>query len=655
MGTSFVHGETSLFTLTTPLGKDKLLLKGFRGSEGISRLFRFELDLLSEDPSIDFTQIIGKNVTIAVTQADGTPRYLSGVISRFGQGGADETFTSYHAEMVPWLWFLTRTADCRIFQKMKIPDIIKKVFTNLGFNDFTDSTKGSYTARDYCVQYRETDFNFVSRLMEEYGIFYFFKHEQDKHTLVMGDDASANANCPGQNQFRFYFETHAVLDEDVVDGWHAEQELRTGKCTLTDYNFETPSSSLLATSATLDSVGGNSQYDTYDYPGKYLNKGEGVPLTKIRMQEEEAVHLVINGTSDARSMVSGYKFTLTEHYREDMNTSYLLTDIEHHARTTGFGSRRGGTEEHYSNSFRCIPASVPFRPLRSTPHPTIMGPQPAVVVGPSGEEIYTDKYGRIKVQFFWDRQGKKDENSSCWIRVSQFWAGKNWGVIFLPRIGQEVMVDFLEGDPDQPLVTGRVYNAEQMPPYTLPDNMTQSVMKTRSSKGGGTDNFNEIHFEDKKGSEMFFIHAEKDMTREVENDDSLTVGHDQTIDVKNNRTETVDQGNESVTIKTGNRLVEVSQGNDDHKIDMGNRSVEISMGNDSLKISMGNQTTKLDLGASSTEAMQSITLTVGQSSVKVDQMGVTIQGMMITINGQVMTKVTAGAMLQCQGGIVMIN
>jgi type VI secretion system secreted protein VgrG len=361
-------------------------------------------------------------------------------------------------------------------------------------------------------------------------------------------------------------------------------------------------------------------------------------------------------------MTSGYKFTLTEHYRQDMNTSYLLTDIEHIANTTSYSTSKGPQKDHYSNSFRCIPASVPFRPLRLTPHPTVKGPQPAVVVGPSGEEIYTDKYGRIKVQFFWDRQGKKDENSSCWMRVSQVWAGKNWGVIFLPRIGQEVMVDFLEGDPDQPLVTGGVYNAEQMPPYTLPDKMTQSVLKTRSTKGGGTDNFNEIHFEDEKGSELFFVHAEKDMTREVENDDSLTVGHDQTITVKNDRTETVSDGNESVTIKTGNRLVEVSQGNDDHKIKMGNRGVEISMGNDSLKISMGNQTTKLDLGASSTEAMQSITLTVGQSSIKIDQMGVTIKGMMISVEGQIqtqikglMTSVSADAMLQCKGAITMIN
>jgi type VI secretion system secreted protein VgrG len=685
---SYVHGDTSLFTLTTPLGKDKLLLKGFTGSEGMSRLFRFDLDLLSEDPSIDYTQIIGKSVTIAVTQADATPRYISGIISRFGQGGADETFTAYRAEMVPWLWLLTRTADCRIFQSMTVVDIIKKIFTDLGFNDFTDATKGTYQALDYCVQYRETAFNFVSRLMEEYGIFYFFQHAQGSHTLVFGDDPSANADCPGQNQFRFYFQTHDVLDEDVVDGWQVEQELRTGKCTLTDYNFETPGTSLLTSTATIDTVGGNSQFDTYDYPGDYLTKSDGTSLTKIRMQEEEAVHLVISGTSDARSMVSGYKFTLTDHYRADMNASYLLTEIEHQAHTSGYGSRRGSVEEHYSNSFRCIPASVPFRPLRVTPHPTIAGPQPAVVVGPSGEEIYTDKYGRVKVQFFWDRVGQNNESSSCWIRVSQLFAGKSWGAMFLPRIGQEVIVDFLEGDPDQPLITGRVYNADQTTPGTLPDKMNVSGWRTHSTKGGGDHDANVLAFDDTKGSEVFYMRAEKDMAIRVQNNEDTHVMNNQTITVDQDRTETVTKGNESVTIKqgtrthtvygnesltvqSGNRAVEVQQGNDDHKVDMGNRSATISMGNDSVTvsmgnqsttISMGNQTTTVSMGSISTTAMQSITLTVGPSSISITPTGVTISGIMININGTAMVsssapmiQESADALLNLSGAITMIN
>jgi type VI secretion system secreted protein VgrG len=708
MGTTFKQAASSLFKITTPLGADKLLLKGFRGSEGMSRLFRFELDLLSEDNGIDYTQIIGKSVTIGLKRADGSERYFNGIISRFGQGGSENVFTSYRAEMVPWLWLLTRTADCRIFQNKTIPDIIKQVFSDLGFSEYvSDKLQGSYTARDYCVQYRETAFNFVSRLMEEYGIYYYFTHDNGKHTLVLGDSPNGNVDCPGQNSFRFYIESTAVLDEDVVNGWHAEQELRTGKCTLSDYNFETPSTSLLSTTNTIDSVGGNSKFETYDYPGEYLKKADGDKLVKVRMEEEESIHMVIHGTSDARSMVSGCKFTLKEHYRDDMNAPYLLTDIEHVATTTSYGNARGAQQDHYSNSFRCIPASVPFRPLRLTPHPTVAGPQTALVVGPSGEEIYVDKYGRVKVQFYWDRQGKKDENSTCWIRVAQGWAGKNWGMIFHPRMGQEVVVDFLEGDPDQPLITGRVYNQEQMPPYALPGNMTQSGILTRSSKSGTADNFNQLRFEDKKGSEEVYFHAEKDMNVVVENNETLKVGSsnsntspdgsrthtvynndsltvtngNRTVEVKTgNETHTIDQGNETLTVKTGNRVVEVNTGNDthtvktgnrtvevktgndSHTVKMGNRSVEVSMGNDSLTVKMGNQTTKLNLGAASTEAMQSITLKVGQSSITVDQMGVTIKGMMISVQGQVqtqikglMTQVNGDAMLQCKGGITMIN
>jgi type VI secretion system secreted protein VgrG len=309
-----------------------------------------------------------------------------------------------------------------------------------------------------------------------------------------------------------------------------------------------------------------------------------------------------------------------------------------------------------------------------------------VVVGQQGDEIFTDKYGRVKVQFPWDREGKKDANSSCWVRVGSVWAGKQWGGIHIPRVGQEVLVAFQEGDPDQPIIMGGVYNAEQMPPYALPDNKTQSGIKTRSTLKGGTDNFNELRFEDKKDSEEIYFHAEKDFNRVVENNDTLKVGSDkakdgsQTIEVWKDRTETVKTGNELVTIskgnrtvnvdkgndehhvKTGNRTVDVDQGNDSHNIKQGNRAVVISMGNDSLAIKMGNQTTKLDMGASNTEAMQSITLKVGQNSITIDQMGVTIKGMMVTVEGQVqtqvkglMTQVQGSAMTQISGGITMIG
>ncbi len=651
-----------LFKIDTPLGKDVLLLEGFRGTEGISRIFHFELDLLSENSAIPFSDIIGKNVTVSVKQSDGSYRYINGFISRFAQTAMEETLTAYEAEMVPWLWFLTRNANCRIFQNKTVPDIITQVFDDLGFNSYSNSLQGTFPPRVYCVQYRESDFNFVSRLMEEYGIFYFFKHEHGNHTLVLANDPSAHTACPGQSSLRYVSVAGVRYEEDVVTSWRTEQELRTGKYSLTDYNFTTPSTNLQVTEPTVYTVGGNDKYETYDYPGKYLAKDRGDNLAKIRMQEEEAGHLIAYGTSDARALISGHKFTLKEHYRADENADYVLTEIHHAGRSEAYGTSKGPGTDSYSNNFACIPLSVPFRPARKTPRPVVEGVQPAIVVGPKGEEIYTDSYGRVKVQFFWDRAGKRDENSSCWVRVSQVWAGKNYGAMFIPRIGQEVIVDFVEGDPDRPVITGRVYNAEQRPPGDLPDYMYVSGFRTHSTKSGGVHDANVLSFGDRQGHEILYMHAQKDMATRVENNDDLRVGNDQTITIHNNRTEVVEEGDEEVTIKKGDRLIGVKMGDDLHEINQGNRTVQIDMGNDALRIKMGNQDIKLDLGQSTTEAMQSITLKVGQSSIVLDQTGVTIKGMMISIEGQiqtevkaVMTQINGSAMLQMQGGLTMIN
>lgn len=540
--------ENRPIAIKTPLGDDVLLLQGFTGTEAMSRMFQFHLDLLSENRSIAFADIVGKRVTVRISLASGDERYFNGFVSRFAQSGSDVRFAYYQMEVVPWLWFLTRNADCRIFQNMTIPDIIQQVFKNRGFTDFKLSLTGDFEPREYCVQYRETDFNFVSRLMEQYGIFYYFEHEETKHTLVLGNSPSALQSCSNQSTARYNTTFGGWDDEDVVTGWHIEQELRTGKYSLTDYNFETPNTNLLSSDPTVFSVDGNSAFEIYDYPGIYLTKSQGDNLTKLRMQEEETPHLVITGTGVCRSFTSGYKFTLADHARKDMNEEYLITQVQHAAsvsRSYAFGET--GMGESYSNHFTCIPASVPFRPPRITPKPFVQGPQTAVVVGKSGEEIWVDKYGRVVVQFYWDRQGKHNEKSSCWIRVSQPWAGKNWGAIWTPRIGQEVVVSFLEGDPDRPLITGRVYNADQVPPYTLPDNQTQSGFKSRSSKGGGASNYNEIRFEDKTGSEYFLMHAERLKTETVEKDSIEMVGHDRWLTVENDQNELI-KGNKNLHV-----------------------------------------------------------------------------------------------------------
>jgi type VI secretion system secreted protein VgrG len=616
------HGR--VLKIETPLGEDKLIVQAFSGEEEISRLFRFQLDLISEEANIAPKSIVGKKVTLSVLQSDqSTERYFNGYISRFSQlpTTSPGRYACYHAELVPWPWFLTLTADCKIFQHKSVPDIIKDVFDNNGFPDYSFECQGQHPARDYCVQYRETAFNFAARLMEEEGIFFFFKHEKTKHTLVISDHKGVHQPCPFQDQINVEPSAGGgfTRDEETVNHWERHYEYRTGKWAQTDYNFETPSTSLLSNVQTIIDLDNNKKFEVFDYPGEYLTKGDGASLTKLRMEEEEVGYDVASGHSDCRSLVSGYKFTLKRHPQRDQNGTYVLTSVVHSAQQGGFFSDSDG-ETHYSNSFRCIPQEVTFRPPRRTPKPLVYGTQTAVVVGPGGEEIYTDNHGRIKVQFHWDREGRKDDKSSCWIRVSHPWAGKGWGAMWLPRIGQEVVVDFLEGDPDRPIIIGRVYNAEQTPPYGLPANQTQSGFKSRSSKGGGTDDFNEIRFEDKKGSEVITIHAQKNLDTTVENNETRQVGHDRTTTIQRHETKTIKEGNQEVTIEKGNN---------------------------SMKIKMGNTTTNVDLGKEEREAMVSIELKVGQSSVKLDQMGVTIKGTMI--------KIQATGIVTIQGALVKIN
>jgi type VI secretion system secreted protein VgrG len=435
-------------SIETPLGKEAVLLSSFVGHEEISRLFHFELDLLSDKDNLDPKGIVGKNVTFTVQYADGEWRYFNGFVSRFAAAGRGDRLNNYRAEVVPWLWFLTRTSDCRIFQEKKVPEIIEQIFKDLGFKDYKIDVKGNHPKWNYCVQYRETDFNFVSRLMEEEGMYYFFKHENGKHTMMIADHKGAYVEGKDADVHRH--DTFAAGHlHDNITSWEHHHEFRSGKWAHTDYNFETPSTSLMANTNSVVSLDGNSKYEFYDYPGEYEVKSDGDAEVKVRMEEEEAPHDRVLGEGSARSFSPGVKFKVKKHFvKSEEGKGYVITKVRH-AATAGivFTTGPGTTVDSYTNNFTCIPDSVSFRPPRVTPKPMIHGSQTAVVTGPKGEEIYTDKYGRIKVQFHWDREGKKDENTSCWIRCSQVSAGKNWGGMFIPRIGQEVVVSYLEGDP----------------------------------------------------------------------------------------------------------------------------------------------------------------------------------------------------------------
>jgi type VI secretion system secreted protein VgrG len=624
--------DRALIAVNTPLGKDVLLLLGFSGREEMSRPFRYTLEMLSSKDSLAAKDVIGKSVTWMVRRADRGPRYFNGIVSRFMAGGFQiRGLRYYRAEVVPGLWFLTRTTDCRIFQNKTAPQIIEQIFKDLGFTAYKLNLRGSYATREYCVQYRETDLDFVSRLMEQEGIFYFFSHDNGKHTMTLADQKTAYADCP-ENSVEASVGKHVT---GQVTSWEHQYEFRSGKWSQQDYNFETPSTDLTTKSTSIVPLPDNKKYELYDYPGDYPDKGVGGDLTKVRMEEEEAPYEVAQGASTCSTFTVGGKFKLKTHESSaEVGQGYAITAIEHFAKEASYAPEEIEGQD-YGNKFTCIPDSVTFRPARLTPRAVVRGPQTAVVVGPKGEEIYTDKYGRVKVQFFWDREGKKDENSSCWMRVAQNWAGKNWGIVFHPRIGQEVIVDFLEGDPDRPIITGRVYNADQMPPYALPANQTQSTVKSRSSKGGAAANFNELRFEDKKGSEEVYFHAEKDFNRVVENNDTLKVGFekkdkgDQTAEIFNNQKLTVGAGKGQAA--DGSMTLTVYK----------DRTATLETGNDTLTIQKGNQTTKITAGSGSTEAMQFIELKVGANSIRIDPTGITLKGINIMILGQAQTLVKA--------------
>ncbi|HFD31954.1 MAG TPA: type VI secretion system tip protein VgrG [Gammaproteobacteria bacterium] len=583
--------QDKFISVATSLGEDAFLLHAFSGDDHISKPFTFHLEMLSSDYDIAPADLIGKPVDVRVSLVDGSDKYFNGLVkSLIGGPVLPNGYRQYHAELIPWFLTLDYIDDCRIFQNMDVKQVIEEVLSSREFSDYSLDLHKSYRTREYTVQYRESDFNFISRLLEEEGIFYFHEFEQGKHTIVFADDISSYPTC-AEDKLRYFT---AGRSDDHLQTWKHQYFLTSGKCSLTDYNFKTPSTDISTSVKTiLDTVGAD-KLEKYNYPGLYTSRSEGDAQVKVRIEEQETKYEVVDSGGTYRSLTAGGKFKLDLHeIEQEQGKEYVITDISYFAQENSYDLGTGGGKV-YNNQFRCIPANVPFRPPKQTPKPTVLGQQTAIVVGPAGEEIYTDEFGRIKVQFHWDRLGEKDENSSCWLRVAQQMAGRQWGAIFIPRIGHEVIVSFLEGDPDQPIVTGCVYNADNMPPYTLPANKTQSGWKTRSSSGGGSSNFNEIRFEDKKGSEELFIQAEKDQNINVKNDESTTignnrtenVGNDESITIGSNRTENVGV-DESITI--GSNRTETVGSNE--SITIGSNRTENVGSNESITIGVNKSET----------------------------------------------------------------
>ena len=614
--------------LKTPLGEDVLVLRECSVSETLGRSFEIHIDAVSSRHDLDFNELVGEHVTIRLWVKDQAERFFSGVVRSMSQvgwvavadeGGRERRMSVYHIEVVSWLWLLTRTSDCRIYQNMTVPDIIKSVFREAGLTDFEDALAGTYREWEYCVQYRETDFNFVSRLMEQEGIYYFFEHADGKHTLVLCDGLGSHEVFPNYEEIRFKPPDSAFTGTEFIETWIIEQAVQPGAYALNDFDFVKPRKDLQVLASDIKEHA-EAAGEIYDYPGEYAESADGDHYAKVRLEELHAQHRVARGGGDTRGVAVGFHFKFVEHPREDQNIEYLVTSATHSIESDALMTSHDQTTE-FRTEFTVLDLQTPFRTTRDTPKPLISGPQTAIVVGKSGEEIWTDEYGRVKVKFHWDRYSTADEKSSCWIRVSQKWAGKKWGSIHIPRIGQEVIIEFLEGDPDRPIITGRVYNGSSKPPYDLPANATMSTTKSLSSKGGG--GFNEIRFEDKKDKEQLFIHAERRHDLRVGASSYQTIGDERHEIVEKEYYRHI-KGDEHVVVD-GSLLESIKT---DVKLVVGGKQFEfapqrcIEAGK---VVILGNMLLHL-------ESAVQITLKVGGSFITISSAGIDIVGPMVNIN-----------------------
>ena len=525
-------------------GAGKMQLMSLSASEGLSRLFEYQVEILCDKPDLDLAKFLGKSMTISLELPEGL-RHFNGLVARFAHSGRrTKQFFHYQATLRPWLWFLSRTQDCKIFQEKTVVQIVEEVFADhASIKKVSKKLTGTYTPWDYCVQYRESDMNFVSRLLEQEGIYYYFEHTADGHELVLCDSSSAHHSVPLYDKIPYkanWSDAHGDQGE-TIKSWSVGVQVLPTKVVMADFDFERPSVALRKDSEVTRQHDLNS-YEVFDYPAEYTKDGDGVAYAKARAQEQQAGYQVASGQTDARGLTCGTTFKVAGLPNKTLDGEYLVLSTNIYIEEGAEVGGEEGSEGHYSCDFQVMPTADKYRAPRLTPKPMVYGPQTAMVVGPSAvkpHDVHTDKYGRIKVQFHWDRIGKKDDKSSCWIRVSQPWAGKNFGIISLPRVSDEVVVSFLEGDPDQPLVTGRVYNAESMPPYALPANASVTTVLTRSMGSTDQKQANELRFEDKPGKEYIWLQAQKDFHREVENDDHDTVKNDQYIAVTKKRHEEI--------------------------------------------------------------------------------------------------------------------
>jgi type VI secretion system secreted protein VgrG len=558
-----------VFQVTTPFGADTLVFGRMQAIEQLSQPFELDLTLFSERGDLDADTILGKPVAVTVVPGELPQRHFHGLATDFTQVDYGNQLHEYRVMVRPWLWFLTRTTDCRVFQNKTVPAIFQEVCQQAGFTDFRLALSGTYEPWEYCVQFRETDFNFVSRLLEQEGIFYYFEHSSSQHILVLSDDVAQLSTAPGYDSVPYLPPSgmDSLYERDHLASWSFQKSFYSGTYATREFDFKAPSPVLAGTSS-ISRAHDPTRFEVFDFPALGATATPTAAaverVAKIRVQELQAAQMIGSGSGDAVGLAAGRLFALTQHPRADLNMRYLVRSTHVEMANNSYFPDGSDVPTQFAISIEALDAREAYRPPRTAPKPLVHGLQTALVVGPKGTEIYTDEFGRVKVQFHWDRQGKLDENSSCWMRVGQSWAGRNFGAVQIPRVGQEVIIAFLDGDPDRPLIIGSLYNGSNKQPYPLPANKTQSGVRSRSSTDGSPTNFNEIRFEDKKGAEQLYIQAEKDQEAlikhdartSVGNDMTLSVGKDQKIDITGSQSSTVGRSvvisaGESITLTAG--------------------------------------------------------------------------------------------------------
>lgn len=631
-----------------------LLFRSMTADERLGRLFSYHLQFESQDPNIDLSGLLGTPMTVKIATEDGFKRYFNGIVCEAQQTGVETVdglvYAQYDVRLVPKPWLLGQKVDCRIYTDMTVPDIVKSVLSDAGYTEVKLSLSGNYATREYCVQYREDCLNFISRLMEQEGIYYFFTHDATKHTMVLADSVSAHAVGKDFARVPYLHNTDSVLRrEATITTWSSARGMDSAKYQLTDYDPMAPKTALLST-GTSDGHGtaGTNGVVAFDFPGAHKVADVGHHFAQVRAEALTVARSHYTGTTAAPGVEIGGLFTLTDYPRQAFNREYLITGTTIHLAGAAAASGSGDNEPSFQCSFEVIESSQTFRSLPTAAKPTIVGLQTAVVCGSkTDEDIVVDKYGRVQVTFHWNKPDKPNAKSSCPVRVATPWAGKNWGAISIPRVGQEVVVSFLEGDPDRPLIIGSVYNGDNQVPYSLPDNKTQSGIKSRSLLGGTAD-FNELRFEDKKGSEDFFMHAQKDMHEEVENDHVVTIDHDETVTIKHDRKATI-SNNDTIDVGqvfklTAGTQIELTTGSSSIVM---KSSGEIQITGVNITIT-GNSSVKVE-GQMQVGIKAGMSMDVGAGvSMKVHSDGtLDVKGTMVSAGGDAMTKVG--------GGIIMIG